>query len=426
MIAASHDSLPCGIEYGVIPLPRRHVVSLQIRVLAGACCEPEDKLGLARTVQETIDKGTQNLTGRQLSDAFDAIGATRGSGTGRETTTFTCTVLPEHLDRAVELHAELLRKTTFPEEAVKVSLELSRQELTALEDDAHGLLDKLISAQVYGPLLGRHPLGERETIDRIDRSDLEDFWRVHFHAGRMIISVAGPIEPSRIADLLAKHFDNFGSATRQGRTAYPVEFVARATHHHKELEQEQIAICWPGLDATHVDFPVQQAVIGILSGGMSGRLFTEVREKRGLVYWVAAWQETPRGTGMMFLGASTTPERCDKTYSALLREVDRLAEDITKSELDRAVIGIVASKDTRGDMTRAHCGELAGDLFFFGRPISMEEKVAKLEAVTVDDVRRYLAEHSRDRLSVVTLGPRPLGDGIGDGADRVETGAHGS
>ena len=216
---------------------------------------------------------------------------------------------------------------------------------------------------------------------------------------------------------MIKRFDGFGRSGREGRGAIPVEFTPRTTHHDKALEQEHIAICWPGVDATHDEFPVQQVTLGILSGGMSGRLFTEVREKRGLVYWVSAWQETPRGSGMVFLGASTTPERCAKTYTTLLHEVDRLAEDITQDELDRAVTGIVANQETRGDATRSRCAELASDLFFFGRPVPIEEKVAKVQAVTIEDIRRYLNVHPRDRLCVITLGPRPM---VGQGAPAVK------
>ncbi len=117
-----HDHLPCGIEYGVVPLPHRRVVSFQIRVLAGLCSEPADKLGLARLVGETIDKGTRKRTGRELCDAFDAIGTSHRIGTGRETTTFSCTVLPEHFEQAVALHAEFLRTPTFPEDAFKVKV----------------------------------------------------------------------------------------------------------------------------------------------------------------------------------------------------------------------------------------------------------------------------------------------------------------
>jgi len=410
MSEISHGYLPCGIEYGVVTLPRRHVVSFQIRVLAGASSEPAERLGLARLVEETLDKGTQQRSGQQLSDAFDAIGASRNSGTGRETMTFTSTVLAEHFERAVELHAEMLRTPTFPEDAVRVNVDLARQELSALEDDPQALCDKLVGPLAYGPVLGRHPLGERETLERIARADLDAFWRTHFHCGRMVVSVAGPVEEKRAVDVLARHFQGFGGAAGNGRETHSVRFSPSRTHHHKDLEQEQISICWPGVDATHKDFPVQQATLGILSGGMSGRLFTEVREKRGLVYWVSAWQETPRGAGMMFLGASTTPERCDQTYTALLREMDRLSQDLIQDELDRAVTGIVASHETRGDATRSRCAELAADLFFFGRPVPPEEKIAKLQAVTIDDIRRYLAEHRRDRLCVLTLGPRALAD----------------
>lgn len=403
-----HQQLPSGLEYGVAPLPDRHIVSFQLRILAGMSSEPPQRLGLARLVEETLDKGTEAYTAQGLADAFDAIGAGRQSGTGRETMTFTCTVLLEHFERAIELHAELLRRPKFPADAVAVNVQLAKQELVALEDDAHGLVDKIITRQAYGPIGGRHQLGEHETLERITRADLESFWWTYFCSGRIIVTVAGGIEPGRVADALHNHFDGFGSSRGDGRDALPMEFNPRTTHHDKALEQEHIAVCWPGVDVTHHDFPVQQVILGILSGGMSGRLFTEVREKRGLVYWVSAWQETPRGAGMLFLGASTTPDRCHKTYHTLLREVDRLAEDLTQDELDRAVTGIVASQETRGDATRSRCGELASDLFFFGRPVAIEEKLSRIQAVTIEDIRRYLTLHPRDRLCVVTLGPRPL------------------
>lgn len=411
MVETVHADLPCGIEYAVMPMPQRHIVTFQIRVLAGTCSEPADRLGLAGLVEETLDKGTERRSGRELSDAFDAIGAVTRSGTGRETTTFTCTVLPEHFEKAVALHAEFLRQPTFPNDAVKVAVELARQDLASLEDDAQGLADKLLSRQAYGPVLGRHELGEKDCLDRITRDDLLRHWQSHFSAGNMMVCAAGAIEANRAADVFEKHFQGFGKPERRGRVGYAIEFNPGMTHRQKELEQEQIGICWRGVDATHADFPVQMVTLGILSGGMSGRLFTEVRERLGLVYWVGAYQDTPRGHGMMFVGASTTPDRCDETFKVLLREVDRLAEDIEQEELDRAVTGIIASQDTRGDSTRAHCGELGTDLFHFGRPIPIQEKTAKIQAVSIEDIRRYLKAYPRKQLCVVTLGPRPLSKG---------------
>ena len=127
---------------------------------------------------------------------------------------------------------------------------------------------------------------------------------------------------------------------------------------------------------------------------------------------------------MIFMGASTTPERCDRTYATMLKEVERLADDVEQAELDRARTGILAHRETRGDSTRALCGELGGDLFYFQRPVPVAEKLAKIKAVTLDDVRRYLAAYPRDRRCVVTLGPRPLSDNAVEATPDGENLAH--
>ena len=406
-----HKQLDCGIECGVYPLPERHVVTFQIRVLAGACVDPPEKLGLARMLQETIDKGTESRSGRQLSDAFDAIGASRSSGVGRETTTFSCTVLPEHVDEALALHVEMLTQATFPQEAFRTNLELARQELLALQDDAHSLADKYLSRQALGPILGRHSLGEAETLQCITQEDMTAHWKRWFVPRAMQITVAGPLDQQRVTDTLDAHFGGADAGKLLGREPFPLTFDAKTTHYDKDLEQVQVGICWPGVDATHDDFPIQRVMLGLLSNGMSGRLFTELREKLALVYWVGAWQETPRGSGLIFLGASSRPDRCQQTYDTLLREVDRLDEDITEDELQRAITGIVATRQTRGDSTRSRCAELASDLFLYGHPVPSDEKVAKVQAVTIDDIKRYLTEHARNELSVVTLGPVALNTG---------------
>jgi len=404
----THETLPCGIEYAVMPLPDRHIASFHIRVLAGTAEEETARLGVAQIVEETITKGTAKRSGRELSDAFDAIGAGCNSGTGRETSTYSCTVLPGHFERALALHAEFLKTPTFPQDAVEVNVALAKQELIGLEDDAHALADRLLDRRAWGPILGRHPLGEKETLDRITRNEVEAHWRKHYHGGRILLSVAGDVDPKLVSDHLQSAFEGFGDPDAAGREAFPTEFQPGRFHQHKDLQQQQIGIGWPAVNAKHDRFPTQQVLLGILSGGMGARLFTEVREKQGLVYWVSAWQETPRDHGMLFLGASTTPERCDQTYKTLLREVDRLSEDLTQDELDRAKTGIIASQETKGDSTRSRCSELCNDLFFYGEPIPMEDKIARIDAVKIDDIKAYLDAYPRDKLCVVTVGPREL------------------
>jgi len=409
----AHRNLDCGLELAVLPLPGRPVAAMEIRLFAGYACESPEHLGVTHVLNEAISKGTAHYDGRGLNDAFDEIGATHVSQAGRETFAFSCLCLPEFLPRASELHAELIRRPTFPEDACSVAVELARQQLLALNDDPDELTKKLLHQQTYGQPLGRHALGEPDTLARLNREAIVEHWRRHFSAGRMYVAIAGGVDPGTLADQLEKEFEGFHAreknpGPKRERPCWPLNFAPVRRHYPKELEQEQIAICFPGSAVADDDFYAGQVLIGVLSGGMSGRLFTEVREKQGLVYWVGAWSDHPRGAGFVHLGASSTPQNAEKTCNTLLREIDRLADDLTQQELERAQAGIVTRALTRGEVTRSKAAELCNDLFHHGWPIATEEKLARIQAVTLNDLRRYLEEHSRDRISAVTLGPREI------------------
>ncbi|MBN1344207.1 MAG: insulinase family protein [Phycisphaerae bacterium] len=400
--------LDCGIEFVAQEMPDRPTVSCLVRFRSGAAYEPEEHLGVARIVEQTLSKGTSKHDGRGLSDALDALGAQRGSGTGRETITFRWTCLPEFMGDVIDLHAEMIRTPTFPEDACQVAVDLALQELSALEDEPMDLARKLLSERAYGRRLGRDPLGTPESLGRIGRAQIQTYWAEALSAGRMQVAAAGAIDAERLADRFEEAFADFGAGATDGGEPIPLEFSSSSSHHHKDQEQDYMIMCWPGVPMDHELEPVERVMVRILAGGMSGRLFTEVREKQGLVYWVAAWRVHPRGAGMIHVGASTTPDRCDKTYATLLREIDRLAEDVTEEELRRAVRGITARKEREADLSQARADELSDDLFHFGRPIPVDEKLARIRSVTVRDIGAYLAAHPRDRLSVLTLGPRQL------------------
>lgn len=406
-----HNVLDCGLELAVRHEPERRAEAMEIRLFAGFAHEPADKLGIANLTQQTVDKGADSMDGKALHDAFDAIGASQCSWGGREACGFTALCLPEYVDRCVELHAAMLRRPTFTDQSCEVAVELARQDLLVLQDDPQSLADKLIARLAYGPVLGRHVGGEKETLDSMTADDFRSFWRDHFQAGRMMVSCAGPVEPQKLIDCFERRFDGFGAAAITAREHFAVEFQPGASHQEKDCEQEQIALAMPGVAVDDPLYPVQRILIGVLSGGMSSRLFTEVREKRGLVYWVSAWHERPRGAGMIFVGASTTPQRCHETYETIIAELNRVGDDVTEEEVQRALTGIAVRADIRGDVTRALCTQQADDLFHLGRPVPWEEKLAQLRAVTVDDVRGFCKDYlSTDRVSVVTLGPRSLSE----------------
>ncbi len=405
-----HLNLNCGVEMAAAPMPGKHVVAMEFRILSGTAEEPEDKLGLARLVKETIDKGTGKRSGRELLDAFDDIGAPTGAWVGREAAGFTCICLPEFLEQAVGLHAEFLRTPTFPEDAVKTAIGLTEQEIGSLEDDPPSLADKYIERYGLGPVLGRCPLGERHTLAQIGREDLVQHWQQQYCTGRMQFSIAGAVDPDAVAKIIQTHFDGFGSAARVGRDGCGFTFEPTRKHYDKKIEQEQIALCFPGAAVGDDDYSAMRIMLGVLSGGMSGRLFTEVREKQGLAYDVHAMAENPRGQGMVFVAASCKPDVADQTFRTLLRELERLSEDLTDDEVSRARSRVIAREETMADMTRSRRGTLAADLFHHGRPRSIDERLAKIRKVTREDVIAYLSSHPRDRMSIVTLGPCGLAD----------------
>ena len=403
-----HSSLPSGVEFAADVLPQRQTVALVFRMLCGLVDEPEELTGVGEIVENALSKGTHRFSGQELADAFDRLGAQWASASGRQSMLVRVLWLPEFMLDATDLVAEMICRPTFPDDACRVAVELAQQELRQLEDEPQDLLRIIIQRLTLGPTLGRHPGGTPESLARLTPEVVRAHWRRVYHAGRLQVTAAGPIDPYKLAAHVERCFAGLGSSKREGRDPAQFEFTPARQHRHKELEQQYLALTLPGLPREHDDFAVEQVLLGVLSGGMSGRLFTEVREKQGLVYWVGAWHEQPRGKGVLHLGASTTPERSDRTYETLLRELRRVGEDLAEAETVRARDGLIAQFETEDDLTRAHAAGLGDDLFHFGRPVGREAKLDALRAVTLDRVIAYARRLPLDQLCVATLGLRAM------------------
>ncbi len=411
-IAAASRPLVCQtLESGVLlacePLAGRRTCTLLARMLVGVADEPEDQLGVAAIVEQTLSKGTARYDGRGLADAFDAIGATWSTLSGRQSTVVSVTCLPEYLPQAVELVAEMLCRPTFPEDAVRVAVQHAVDDLKHMEDDPGELLRRDLHRITLGPVWGRYVGGEIETLQRLTRDDVHAFWQKHYVASRLQVAVAGAVEPEQVREAVGQAFAELPAGDGPAPRA---EVEIRPARHHraKELNQQYIGLALPGVPRGDERDAVEDVLLGVLSGGMSGRLFTEVREKRGLVYWVGAWCEKLRGPGIVNLGASTTPQRCHETLEVLLRELSRAGEDISDDEVARARNGQIARLLTESDLTRARAIVLSEDLFFFDQPRGVQWRIERLEAVTTQQVRDYAAELPARPMCVATVGPAEM------------------
>lgn len=403
-----HINLDSGVEFAVDHLPERKTVAICFRMLGGVLVDPPELTGISGIVERTLAKATENYDGRGFADALDHLGAQWGTATGRQSILVRCVCLPEYVLEVVDLMAELLRRPTFPDEACEVAVKLALEELKHMEDDAQELLQLDMHRLVYGPDLGRDPGGEVDTLPRITPERVREHWRNTFRAGRLQVAAAGPVELDALSARVDERFAGFGSAAQEQRDPADFVFAPGRRHRGKDLKQQYIAITLPGLPRGDDDFAVEQVLLGVLSGGMGGRLFTEVREKQALVYWVGAWHEQPRGRGIINLGASTTPERCEQTYKTLMRELERLSEDLTEEETTRARDGLLAQYQTEDDLTRARAGALSSDLFHFGRPVGPSARLGAIRAVTTERVEGYVCRMPREKVCVTTVGPAEL------------------
>lgn len=406
-----HRDLPSGVEFSAEPLPTRRTVALCVRLLTGSGDEPLEKAGLSALVARTLSKGTRRFTGQELANEFDRRGIQWGLASGRQTVLARVLCLPEFLDDAIDLLGEIFCSPSFPLDACHVAIDLAKQDLQQLEDEPQDLVRVRIQRLTLGEKLGHSPGGDAESLARISVEDFRSYWQQHYHAGRVQVAVAGPVEPDQVAKRVDAIFAELGSAERSGRVITPRASEPGRDHLSKDLKQQYIGMTLPGIPKTDlVNYPVQQVMLGVLSGGMSARLFTEVREKQGLVYWVSAWSEQPRGLGIIHLGASTTPQRCQKTFDTLLRELERLGEDVTEEEVVRSRDGLCAHYQTEDDLTRARALSLSDDLFHHGQPEGLNVKLARLRQVDHASVLNHARQLERDQLCVATVGPAELAE----------------
>lgn len=403
-----HRFLDSGIEFAVDRLPHRQTVALNFRVLTGTADDHPEYTGLGGIVERTLSKGTQKYDGQQLADAFDAIGAQWSSVCGRQSTLIRIVCLPEFTLDVVDLAAEMIARPTFPDDACDVAVKLAIEELKHMEDDPQSLLTVAMQRASLGPIYGRNPGGEPDTLPRITPKLVREHWKRMYHAGRMQVAAAGPIDAAALAKRVDRCFAGLGSRAAAGREPARHTLTPIKVHRDKDLKQQYIGVSLAGSPKGGADFPVEQVLLGVLSGGMSARLFTEVREKQGLVYWVSAWHDQPRGLGLIHMGASTTPERCGKTLDTLLRELARVSEDLTEEEVARARNQIIAHAQTEDDLTRARAAGLSDDLFHFGRPVGVQPKLDAIQAVTLKQVAAYARGLKRDELCIATIGPTEI------------------
>ncbi len=399
--------LPNGMVVVAECIPSVRSAAFVFLVPAGAATDPPDALGAATVLEGLCYRGAGDRDSHELSDALDSLGIQRGGGPELENTSFGGALLADDLDAALALYADIIRRPRLSEAEFPAERELALQRLERLEDSpSEKLFIALRSAYFPGPH-GRTAYGTEEGLRALTADRLRQFHSARYRPEGVILAVAGRFQPPALREMVDRLFGSWKGAA----VPLPQPSTAgrrRYRHVSQGTAQEQIGVAYPSAALDQPGSYGARMGVDVLSGGMASRLFTEVREKRGLCYSVRASHSSLRGAAAIMAYAGTTPERCQETLDVLLQELVRLQEGVTEEELERARTGLLSAMIMQSEATRARASYLARDQYLLGRVRTMEEIRAAIEAVTPQSILDALRDWPARDFTIATLGPVEL------------------
>lgn len=402
-------TLRCGTPLVVEKIPGVRSAAVTWLLPAGSAADPAPLEGISTMWAEMICRGAGALDSRGHADALDRLGAGRSTDVGTYYLRVGATTLGDRLSETLPLIADMVLRPRMEEEAVEPARDLALQAIESLKDDPQQRAMLAARARHHPSPLNRSGLGTVDGLRAVTRENLVEGWKAAAKPGRSIIAAAGAVDP----DALEARFNELLGAW-SGTVAEPAIGGGAPrgyAHESDDSNQVQIVVVHDAPAEPAEESLLEKIVASVLSGGMSGRLFTEVREKRGLCYSVSAGYRGDRDYGAVSAYVGTTPERAQESLNVLLEELQRIHSPegrVTEDEFRRAVVGMKSRLIFSGESTGARAGALAADIHKFKRPRSLEELAQKIDAVTLEQVNAYLAGRKLGTLTIQTVGPAEL------------------
>ena len=399
-------TFPNGLTLLGERMPGMQSAAMTLLLEAGSSTDPVDRLGSATVLSDLVLRGAGPRDSRQLTDYLDSLGLQRSSSVGIHHTRFGCAALAEKVFAGLPVYSDIVRRARLPEDGFRAARDLALQALAGIDDDPRQkLLIKLREWHFPSPY-GRCSMGKKDNLEKLTIELCKADYSRRYHSHEAILAMAGNIDFEHMKAEVARHFGDWN-----GMPTAPVEVMPPpGNFHHEKQESEQthIGIAYPSIPETHPDYYTVRLAMEVLSGGMSGRLFTEIREKRALVYNVWAGYSSLKGQGSIFGYAGTSNDRAQATLDTFIGELHRFTAGVTQDELDRAKIGLKASTIMQGESTSARAGAIAHDYFMRGRIRTLDEIKQAIDSVTLDQVNAYLKTHEPGPFTIVTVGPKEL------------------
>ena len=380
--------------------------ALSFLVPSGYSRDPADRLGLTSLLCDMVLRGAGPRDSRALINDLEVLGVERGESVGVSQTTFSAATVATNLHETLSIYADILRRPHLPEDQLEASKLVCLQELRGAQDEPSHQLMLELRRRAYPEPWGRPSHGDEPGISASTASDVQEHWAKTYQPNAAILAVAGNFQWDTLVEHVEELFDDWQPVETPRIEACAIDLGSPHVFH--ESNQCHIGIAFPSVPYRDENYLRAWGVVGVLSGGMSSRLFTEVREKRGLCYTVSASLQTQRDRARVLCYAGTTTERAQETLDVTYGELLRLREGVTQEELDRLKARIKSSLIMQQESTSARSSAIARDWYHLGRIRSLEEVGRLIDDLSSEDLNQYLRSNPPKDFVFATLGPAPL------------------
>src|SRR3984957_18711828 len=380
--------LPNGVRVVTERMPHVRSVSVGLWIGTGSREESEVQTGLSHFVEHMVFKGTKHRTAEQIAKSVDSIGGGLDAFTTKELVSYNVKVLDEHLPEAFDVVADLVRNPLFEKNDIEKEKGVILEELKMEVDNPEYLIHEIFSSNFWkGHALGRPILGTKQTIRAFDREKVEKYYKQFYGPSNILITAAGNLSHARLVKLAEEKFADLKPRKMRPLEIPPQAHAPLVFRNKNSLEQVHLYLGVPSISMPHEKRFACYILNAILGGGMSSRLFQNIREKQGLAYTVYSELTMYRDAGCMLVYAGTSQKTAGKVIASVVHELGEIAaHKVTAEELRRAKDHLKGSYVLGLESTSSRMGNLARQELYFKRFFSLDEMLEMIEKVTADEV----------------------------------------
>ena len=396
-------SLPSGLAVVTETTPHVKTAAIGVFVGAGSRYERADEHGLSHFIEHMAFKGTRRRSARDIAETIENVGGDLNAETGVERTSYFARVLEADAELALDVIGDLLTDSVFAPEELEREKNVIVQEIGAVEDTPDDLVFDLLTSTAWPDQpIGRPILGTREGVEAFDRAVIDQYLGRRYSAGATVVAAAGAVSHDHILTLAQSRLERLppAPAPAEGEATY----AGGETKVKRRLEQTHIVVGFEGRRANAPDHDAAQVFAAAVGGGMSSRLFQEVREKRGLAYSIYGFHWDFMDTGLFGFYAGSADRDVAEVVAASLDCLGEAAHGLEESEIRRAKAQMKVSLVTALEQPGARVHQLSRQMQIYGRPLSFDEMLARVDAITVEDVRKTGAAMLRSSPTVAVIG----------------------